>query len=99
MARTKPSGLFKRSHKPNNSMVFLLRIQFLIISLGAFGFLFFEFQRLKEVENKSLDWDIKRNLSKINYRIHTDVIKQNLVPKALTKQQTAFISILIKHPI
>ncbi len=50
-----------------------------------------EFQRLKEVENKSLDWDIKRNLSKINYRIHTDAIKQNLVPKALTKQQTAFI--------
>jgi hypothetical protein len=31
------------------------------------------------------------NLSKINYRIHTDAIKQNLVPKALTKQQTAFI--------
>jgi hypothetical protein len=50
-----------------------------------------EFQRLKEVENKSLDWDIKRNLSKINYGIHTDAIKQNLVPKALTKQQTAFI--------
>jgi hypothetical protein len=50
-----------------------------------------EFQRLKEVENKSLDWDIKRNLSKINYGIHTDAIKQNLVPQALTKQQTAFI--------
>jgi hypothetical protein len=80
------------SHKPNNSMVFLLHIQFLIISLGAFGFLFFAISviqiSLKEVENKSLDWDIKRNLSKINYRIHTDVIKQNLVPQALTKQQT-----------
>jgi hypothetical protein len=50
-----------------------------------------EFQRLKEVENKNLDWNIKRNLSKINYRIHTDAIKQNLVPKALSKQQTTFI--------
>ncbi len=50
-----------------------------------------EFQRLKEVENKNLDWNIKRNLSKINYRIHTDSIKQNLVPKALSKQQTTFI--------
>jgi hypothetical protein len=37
------------------------------------------------------DWNIKRNLSKINYRIHTDAIKQNLVPKALSKQQTTFI--------
>ena len=50
-----------------------------------------EFQRLKDNETKSLDWDIKRNLTKINYRIHTDAIKQNLVPKALSSQQTAFI--------
>ncbi len=50
-----------------------------------------EFQRLKDKETKTLDWDIKRNLTKINYRIHTDAIKQNLVPKALSNQQTAFI--------
>ena len=46
-----------------------------------------EFQRLKEIEQKQLGWDIKRNLAKINYRIHTDAIKANLIPKELTKQQ------------
>src|SRR3989338_1971878 len=48
-----------------------------------------EFQRIKEDESerKSLDWDIKRNLAKINYRIHTDAIKENLIPKKVTKQQ------------
>ena len=46
-----------------------------------------EFQRLKEIEHKQLGWDIKRNLASINYRIHTDAIKANLIPKELTKQQ------------
>lgn len=46
-----------------------------------------EFQRLKEIEHKQLGWDIKRNLASINYRIHTDAIKTNLIPKELTKQQ------------
>ena len=46
-----------------------------------------EFQRLKETEQKQLGWDIKRNLAKINYRIHTDAIKENLIPKELTNQQ------------
>ncbi|MCK5241877.1 KilA-N domain-containing protein [bacterium] len=46
-----------------------------------------EFQRLKESEQKQLGWDIKRNLAKINYRIHTDAIKENLIPKELSKQQ------------
>jgi hypothetical protein len=44
-----------------------------------------EFQRLKEQEQKQLGWDIKRNLAKINYRIHTDAIKENLIPKELSK--------------
>ena len=39
-----------------------------------------EFQRLKEEEQKQLGWSAKRELSKINYRIHTDAIKQNLIP-------------------
>jgi hypothetical protein len=45
-----------------------------------------EFQRLKaeESERKSLDWDIKRNLTKINYRIHTDAIKKHLIPEKIT---------------
>ncbi|MFH1455110.1 MAG: KilA-N domain-containing protein [bacterium] len=46
-----------------------------------------EFQRLKNEEQKLLGWDIKRNLTKINYRIHTDAIKENLIPKELTQNQ------------
>ena len=46
-----------------------------------------EFQRLKISEQKQLGWDIKRNLAKINYRIHTDAIKENLIPPELTPQQ------------
>ncbi len=50
-----------------------------------------EFQRLKEEEFKQLGWDIKRNLTKINYRIHTDAIKENLIPKSLMPQQISFV--------
>ena len=50
-----------------------------------------EFQRLKEQEQKQLGWDVKRNLAAINYRIHTDAIKQILVPAALTRKQISFI--------
>lgn len=46
-----------------------------------------EFQRLKDEEYKQLGWDIRRNLTKINYRIHTDAIKTNLIPPELTKEQ------------
>jgi hypothetical protein len=48
-----------------------------------------EFERLKEEENTrlSLDWNLSRILSKINYRIHTDSIKDKLIPKNLTKKQ------------
>ena len=46
-----------------------------------------EFQRLKDEELKQLGWDIRRNLAKINYRIHTDAIKENLIPPELTPQQ------------
>lgn len=47
-----------------------------------------EFQRLKESEQRQLGWDIKRNLAKINYRIHTDAIKENLIPPELSKAET-----------
>lgn len=46
-----------------------------------------EFQRLKDEERKQLGWDIRRNLTKINYRIHTDAIKENLIPAELSKAQ------------
>ena len=50
-----------------------------------------EFQRLKEAEQKQLGWDIKRNLTKINYRIHTDAIKTNLIPPELTSKQVNIV--------
>jgi hypothetical protein len=50
-----------------------------------------EFQRLKDEELKQLGWDIRRNLTKINYRIHTDAIKENLVPPELTPKQVNLI--------
>ena len=46
-----------------------------------------EFERLKSEEQKQLNWSAKRELSKINYRIHTEAIKHNLIPKELTKEQ------------
>jgi hypothetical protein len=46
-----------------------------------------EFQRLKDEELKQLGWDIRRNLAKINYRVHTDAIKENLIPSELTARQ------------
>ena len=48
-----------------------------------------EFQRLKEEEQKQIGWSAKRELSKINYRIHTDAIKENLIPNEVTREQAA----------
>jgi hypothetical protein len=50
-----------------------------------------EFQRFKEEEQKSLGWSAKRELAKINYHIHTDAIKHNLIPPELTPQQISMI--------
>lgn len=50
-----------------------------------------EFQRLKQDEQKQLGWSAKRELSKINYHIHTDAVKQNLIPTELTPQQISHV--------
>ena len=50
-----------------------------------------EFERLKTEEMKQLGWDIKRNLVKINYRIHTDAIKENLIPPELSAKQVSMV--------
>lgn len=50
-----------------------------------------EFQRLKTEEQAQLGWNAKRELSKINYRIHTDAIKQNLIPAEVTPVQASII--------
>ncbi len=50
-----------------------------------------EFERLKQEEQKQLGWSAKRELSKINYKIHTDAIKNNLIPQKLSKDQINFV--------
>ena len=50
-----------------------------------------EFQRLKTEEQKQLGWSAKRELAKINYRIHTDAIKNNLIPDKLTTRQVSVV--------
>jgi len=61
------------------------------ISVEFKFYLIKEFQRLKEVEQKQLGWDVKRQLTKINYRIHTDAVKENLIPPELTRKQVSFV--------
>ena len=52
-----------------------------------------EFQRLKNEENDSLklEWNLLRTLAKVNFHIHTDAIKENLIPREITKQQASFV--------
>ena len=50
-----------------------------------------EFQRLKTEEQRLLGWSAKRELSKINYRIHTDAIKTHLLPAEITREQASFV--------
>lgn len=54
-------------------------------------YLITEFQRLKEEEQKQLGWTAKRELAKLNYHIHTDAIKHNLIPNELSPAQTSII--------
>ena len=56
-------------------------------------YLIVEFQRLKDEENDrlKLDWNLQRTLAKINYRIHTDAIKEALIPPSITKAQSASV--------
>ena len=52
-----------------------------------------EFQRLKDAEarTEALDWNFQRTLAKVNYKIHTDAIKERLIPPRLTKAQTSMV--------
>jgi KilA-N domain len=63
------------------------------LSPGFKMYLIKEFQRLKEDENDrlKLEWNLQRTLAKVNYHIHTDAIKENLIPAELTKHQIYFI--------
>ncbi len=63
------------------------------ISIEFKLFVIKEFQRLKDEESNhnKLEWNLQRTISKINYRIHTDAIKDNLIPNEITKQQIVFV--------
>ncbi|MFD1631256.1 KilA-N domain-containing protein [Pseudopedobacter beijingensis] len=63
------------------------------ISIEFKLFVIKEFQRLKDNESNrtQLEWNLQRTLAKVNYRIHTDAIKENLIPKEITKQQITFV--------
>ncbi len=63
------------------------------VSAGFKLYLIKEFQRLKADENNrlKLEWNLQRTLAKVNYRIHTDAIKDNLIPKELSKSQIQYI--------
>jgi hypothetical protein len=50
-----------------------------------------DYQRLKEEESKSLDWNVKRLITKTNYKIHTDAIKETLIPQQLSDRQKSFV--------
>lgn len=50
-----------------------------------------EFNRLKELERETLGWDIRRNLAKLNYRIHTDAIREHLIPPELKPAQISLV--------
>ena len=60
------------------------------ISVSFKLYLIEEFQRLKEAEQKQLGWSVKRELAKINYRIHASAIKQHLIPDELTTEQKPY---------
>lgn len=63
------------------------------VSSGFKLYLIKEFQRLKEDENDrlKLEWNLQRTLAKVNYRIHTDAIKENLIPHTLSKEKINFL--------
>lgn len=79
-------SLWEEINNPNFNSVEMRRIK-----IDEVGYkLVTEFQRLKAQEQKALEWSAKRELAKVNYRIHTDAIKENIVP-TLTEAQLKFV--------
>jgi hypothetical protein len=61
------------------------------ISVAFKLYLIKEFQRLKAQEHQNIGWTVKRELAKVNYHIHTDAVRQNLIPIALSSLQMSMI--------
>jgi len=92
--RTNAIGIFSKSGRYGGGIFAHKDIAFEFgswLSAELKFYLIKEFQRLKEEEQKQLGWSAKRELAKINYHIHTDAIKHNLIPAKLTPQQTSII--------
>jgi hypothetical protein len=94
--RTNATGIFSKSGRYGGGTFAHRDIAFEFGSWLSAEFKFYlikEFQRLKkeETQAKSLEWNLQRTLSKINYRIHTDAIKEEIIPKEVTKEQAKFI--------
>ncbi len=93
--RTNAIGIFSKSGRYGGGIFAHKDIAFEFGSWLSAEFKFYlikEFQRLKEEEqtNKSLERNLQRTLSKINYRIHTDSIKDEIIPKLVTKNQISY---------
>ena len=94
--RTNAIGIFSKSGRYGGGIFAHKDIAFEFGSWLSAEFKFYlikEFQRLKEDENQrlSLEWNLQRILSKVNYQIHTSAISQNLIPKTLTKAQINYV--------
>jgi len=93
--RTNAIGIFSKSGRYGGGIFAHKDIAFEFGSWLSAEFKFYlikEFQRLKEEElqQKSLEWNLQRTLSKINYRIHTDAIKEHIIPNIVTKEQITY---------
>lgn len=93
---TKAIGIFSKSGRYGGGIFAHKDIAFEFgtwLSAEFKYFLIREFQRLKEDENDrlKLEWNLQRTLAKVNYHIHTDAIKANLIPKEITKQQASSV--------
>ena len=94
--RTNAIGIFSKSGRYGGGIFAHKDIAFEFGSWLSAEFKFYlikEFQRLKEDENRrlSLEWNLQRTLSKVNYHIHTSAVSQNLIPKTLTKVQINYV--------
>jgi hypothetical protein len=93
--RTNAIGIFSKSGRHGGGIFAHKDIAFEFGSWLSAEFKFYlikEFQRLKEdeLQQKSLEWNLQRTLSKINYRIHTDAIKEHIIPSVVTKEQITY---------
>jgi len=92
--RTNAKGLISKSGRYGGGTYAHHDIAFEFASWVSVEFklyLITDYQRLKVEEQKQLGWSVKRELSKINYRIHTDAIKTNLIPSAVSRAQMSII--------